>query len=402
MVCMTKLLEEYKKMPKNIQDNLHILDSYHTCYLRDENMSDDMVEFVTNRAKDCWIADDYCHAGVTNYTDYLLDAIYEYDATKEELDELYTADIVEAFNSDDSAEELVTFDTTNYEYCFSTIDRLNYYADDDGLYIVNDNDRCIKKPNPMENPLDEIFSLLKENKIVYMPLSMHYNIRCMIKNDILGDEELEERYKLGIENYKKYCVDRFITSEDILYKCGEDTDISLTDIDGKYTQTNMMERLSKYYNNIHKDGSRYSYVASLDNGIDYYYKKGKYLALDKNNVVKEFDETNNFLFKELNKKHKFIHIEPEERLKMAREINQEYKNLTGGNIQSAFLINRPLYEINTFFNHEMTKELDSFKGSEQNTLLTMKLALSEYERQDKSERIKQTLNNRKKDDVHEI
>lgn len=402
---MNKLLEEYKKMPKNVQDNLNTLDGYHTCYMRNENISDDMVEFITNMAKDCWLADSCGRNEIANYVDYLLDAVYKYGATKEELEALYTADIVEAFNCDDSAEEILKFDTTDYEYCFSTIDRKSYYSNEDGLYVVNDDDRCIQKPNPMNDPIDEVFSLLNENKIVYMPLSMHYNIRCMIKNDILGDDELEEMYKVGIENYKKYCIDRFITSDDILNKCGKNTDISLTDIDGKYTQANMMERLSEYYNNIHKDGSRYSYVASLDNGIDYYYKKGKYLALDKNNVVKEFDETDNFLFKELNKKYNFIHIEPEERLKMAREIQQEYQYLTSDNItKSTYWNERALYEINAFLKHEMTNELNSFQGSQLGDVLMIKSAYNEYQKQTLSDRVRKRINNKEKNmnNVHEI
>lgn len=402
---MNILLEEYKKMPKNIRDNLHVLDSYHTCYMREEDISDDMVEFITSMAKECWLKDEHSHAGITNYTDYLLDAVYEYGATKEELNALYIADIVEAFNSEDNAEKLVKFDTTNYEYCFSTIDRKSYYSDGDGLYVVDDNDRCIQKPHQMIEQLDEIFSLLNEDKIIYMPLSMHYNIRCMIKNDILGDEELEERYKVGIENYKKYCIDRFITSEDILNKCGLDNDISLTDIDGKYTKINMMKRLSKYYNNIHGDGSRYSYAASLDNGIDYYYKKGKYLALDKNNIVKEFNETNNFLFKELNKKYNFIHIELEERMKLAKKVEQDYEHLTNGNISKLMYLNeKPLYEINAFLKHEMTKELDSFSDSQLCDLLMIKSTYDEYQERTSKDRISKELNNQKKktDDVHEI
>jgi len=393
------LLEEYKKLPDEIKSDLHILDGFNTCYMRDKNISDDMVIFITNIARECWLDDEYSDASVSSYVDFLLDGVYENGVTKEELGELYSKDIVEAYNTDGSIEDIVQFDTSNLEYCFATVDRLKYYSDSDGLYAVNNSGRCIKMPHPMENPMDEIFNLLAEDKIVYMPLSMHYNIRCMIKNDIMGDEELEEEYKVGIDKYKNECIKKNITSEDILRVVNLNNDISLTEIDGVYTKKNKMERLSNYYHNIHDDVNNYTYAASLDNSTDYYYKNGKYLALDKNNVVKEFDDKDYFLISELKDKHNFVHITDEEIYKITREIKKIYRN--DNNDETNKLFNKKIDSLVKFTTYLERKEIRPFKDEVLPVAISMFKAFREIEKKDLSRKIKVSKKYKSKDNGFE-
>jgi len=378
---MQDLLREYNGLPESIRNNLHILDGFHACYEKDENISDDMATFITSMAYDCWLKDEYSKASVSNYAEYLLEAVYDYGATKEELDEISLRDIVEAFNLEDSPETLLEFDTSDLEYCFATVDRLRYYSDEDGLYVLNDKGRCLKKPHPSEDTMDEIFSLLAEDKIVYMPFSMHYNIRCMIKNDIMRDEELKEQYKDGIEKYKNICLNKNITSEDILKAVDLDNDISLTEIDGLYTKANKMERLSKYYHNIHEDGSNYTYVASFDNGTDYYYKKGKYLALDKNNVVKEFEDNDNFLISELKEKYKFLHITDDEIDRITNKIENDFEK-ENRDKQDNIFSRKNISALVTFVDYLESKDISPFKNKIIPSSIKIQQTLSEAFKED--------------------
>lgn len=392
-----ELLKEYKKLPDDIKGHLNEMDAYYECYQRDKNISDEMVIFITSLARECWLDDEYSKADIASYANYILDGIYKYNATKEELEDLYSKDIVESYNQDDDFEDLLKFDTDEYQYCFSTSDGNKYYCEkgEDGFYIVNGDDRCIKKPNPMDSDYETIFSLLDENKITDLPLSMHYNIRCIIKENILPDDELSEEYKNGIENYKKYCEDRFITSEDILRATNLENDISLTNIDNFYTKINKMERLSKYFHNIDRNGNSYLYVASLNNGTDYYYKKGKYLALDKNNVVKEFEETPRFMLNELNNKYKFAYLSDDELSKISKEIEDDYNDLRRPKKDNVFN-DRTGYKLDKFMEYVSDKELKpSFSTDTVNMTIILHQAIHKAHkemmkerREDLSKRIK--------------
>lgn len=368
---MNYVLLEYKKLPDIVKNNLHYILSYNACYKRDNNISDNMVNFITSLSQECWLDDIYSRASIDYYTDYLLDAIYDYGATKEDLEDLDVSDIIESFNNNKSAEEILKFKKDDYIYCFTTNENLKYYSqpgNDNGFYIVNENDRCIRKPHPMDNAYDDVFDLLKQNKITNISMDMHYNIRCMIKNDIFNDKELLNEYKLGIENYKKYCLDRYITSEDILKITGLDTDISLTEIDGSFTKLNKMNRLANYYHNIDKKGNSYDYVGSLNNGTDYYYKNGKYLALDKNNIVKEFDDKKNFMLKELQEKYKFAFLSDSELSKIACDIENDYLGLRV-EIKDNILEEKSLYAVSEFMRYENSKEHNTFKNPNLSTYI---------------------------------
>lgn len=385
-----KLLEEYKKLPDDIKSHLNEMDAYYECYQRDKNISDEMVIFITSLARECWLDDEYSKADIASYANYILDGIYNYGAKKEELEDLYSKDVVASYNQDDDFEDLLKFDTSGYQYCFSTSDGYKYYCEEgeDGFYIVDSDERCVKKPHPMDSDYETIFNLLDENKITDLPLSMHYNIRCIIKENILPDEELSKEYKNGIENYKKYCLDRFITSEDILRATNLKNDISLTNIDNYYTKINKMERLSKYFHNIDRNGNSYSYIASLDNGTDYYYKKGKYLALDRNNVVKEFEEKPKFMLNELSNKHKFAYLSDSELKKISNDIEIDYNDLKRPKKENIFN-ERTTYKLDKFLDYINDKKINfSFSNNAIYSSIMLHQALRKAQSEELSKKIK--------------
>lgn len=357
-----EVLEEYKKLSDNIKNKVNEMSAYNACYERDKNMSDDMVIFITSLAKDCWLKDEYSRAGIVDYVDYILQGVYEYGATKNELDNISCRDIVEGFNCDYEFEDLLKFDLSDYEYAFETTEDYKYYCkkDDEGYYVVRSDDRLIKSPNPMDNDVDTLFNLLEENKIKHISYPLHYTIRKTIKDDYV---DVIEDYPKGIENYKKYCLDRFITSEDILKKLEMDNDnISLTEIDGQYTQIKKMDRLAKYFHNIDENGKTYSYVASLSNGTDYYYKEGRYIALDKNNVVKNFPDTPNFILNELHKKDKIVYLTDDEIERIKNNIENDYKNLNISKKDNIFSVEKN-YKLDKFMEYVNNKELNNLFSS---------------------------------------
>ena len=382
---MEQLLKDYKILPDNIKNNFTNLSCFKACYDRDENISDDMVILITSLARECWLDDEYSKANAEDYAIYLLDAVYEYNATKEQIENLDSLDVVEKYNNDYNAEEILKLDTSDMQYLFSTTDGNQYYATDDGLYVTNEKGIKIKEPHPMEDPKEEIFTLLKENKISYMPLSTHYDIRCMIKNDILGDKELEEMYKDGIENYKKYCKERFITSKDILRVVGQDTDIDISDDDRLYTDKTKLSKIEFIINKFpEKDISKYSYVASLDNGTDYYFCNNKYIAIDNNYVSKEFENQDLFLFNELKGKHKFAYLSENESKKIADSLTKEFNSSNKGLLKN-------ISDLRNYLKYDNDKELNSF--TDNFVMLSLTMAISTADQY--SENIKKNLKEKK-------
>ena len=365
------LLKEYKNMPKTANDKLYYYEVFNECYDRDKNIKDDMVIFVAELSKNCWLEDEYTKCSIGDYAEYILSGIYDYDATLEELNDLDYSEIVEGLDNGNEFKDLLIFNNIGYEYAFTTIDNCKYYIKngEDGFYITNPEDRLIKKPTPMDNDIETIMDLLKEDKIKHISYFSHYRIRQIIKENLnyeAGD------YSLGIDNYKKYCLDRYITNEDIIKKLTEkkilnennvNIDLSLTEIDGQYTPINKMGRLSKYFHNIDNKGQSYHYVASLNNGTDYYYKKDFYLALDKNNIVKEFSEKKHFLLKELVNNNKFVYITDEEGKKIANEIKDDYNNiLEESKSKDNILLDNNFNLIDKFMEYQQLKECNYFEN----------------------------------------
>ncbi len=353
---MEQLLKEYKTLPNDVKEHLVDMSCFKTCYDRDENISDDMVVLITSLAKECWLDDEYGKASADYYAEYLLDAVYDYHATKKQIENLESYDIVEKFNNEASAGELLKFDISDKEYLCTTTDNNKYYATEDGLYVVNSRDIVIQEPHPMEDDLDIIFSLLNENKISYMPLSTHYHIRCMIKDDIMGNTELEKKYQKGINNYKNYCRERFITSKDIQRVVGENKDMDIFEEDNLYSEKNKLFRLKEVRSRLtEKDINKYSYVASLDNGIDYYLCEDKYVAIDKNFVMKEFKNKDLLLLDELKGIHKFAYLSESESKKIANSITKQY-------FKNGFNKKWSIPNLENYLQYENNKELNSFKS----------------------------------------
>lgn len=388
-----------------VKNNLRDILVYQTCYERDSNISDDMVLTITSLARDCWLKDEYSKAGMDNYADYILNGVYDYKVSKEQLEDLYPVDIVEAFNQEDEFEELLKFDISDYEYCFTTTDNEKYYLSDDGFYILNEKGMKIKDPHPMDDSQEDIFDLFENNKIKFMPLSMHYNIRCMIKNDIQNNEKLKEKYKKGIENYIDFCKERFIVSRDILNAVNLDTDIDLTEEDKIYTDKNKLKRLEKLYKknlNNKNEYKNYSYVGSLNNGTDYYFNDGIYLAIDKNNVSKYFDDEPLFLLKEINKKDKFAYISKTEAEKISDELTNDYvTSLKDKKYISYLQSDINLYSIRQFLKYENDKELNSFKDKSIPLSLTLRLSFEDIYKEDLKHQREQTkeLKNKQKENI---
>lgn len=351
------LLNEYKKLPEIIKNNLVKMLAYDTCYNRDRNMSDEMVDFISNKAYNCWIEDNNNNS-IVDYVDYLLSAVYDYKAKKGELEDVDIYDIISNFNDEEPAESILRFRNDDYTYMWTTTDGFSCYCNEDGLYVLNKDGRCVSEGHPMEDSTEKMFDILRDKEISDMPLDTHYDIRCAIENDIMGDSELEDRYKEGIEKYKNYCLKNFITKEDIVKAVKLYDVIALTEIDGEYTSENKIKRLSKYFDKYRGC----SYVASLDNGTDYYYKNNKYFALDKNNVIKEFPDKKHFLLNELKDKYIFAYISDRERKKIAKEIEDDYHALEMKKVKSNNLFSdRTLYSVDKFMNYEKIKEVDDFQ-----------------------------------------
>lgn len=356
-----ELLKQYKELPENIKNNLDDLLVYKTCYDRDDNISDEMVLLITSVSHNCWLEDEYSKASKDYYASYLLDAVYEHGITKEQIEDLEYPDIVGAFNNDEEVTNLFKFDVSKYEYWLTTIDYLEYYYADDGFYIVNEDGLKIKEPHPMENINDEIFGVLKEKEILSMPFSTHYNIRNIIKNDIMGDKELEERYKEGINNYKKFCKDKNILSRDILYVVSSDENIDLTEEDIFYSDTAKLLRLENVLKELGtKDVNNYEYVASFSNGTDYYCnnKDNKYLAIDNNNVIKYFEDNEIFLLNELKEIDKIIYIKPFESYKIIRQLKDPCFHLKIANNEQL------LKSINKFVKYNRRKDVKFLNANE--------------------------------------
>ena len=140
---MERLLKEYKKLPENIKNRFGELSCFKTCYDRDKNISDSMVILITLLAKQCWLDDEYSEASADTYAGYLLDAVYEYGATEEQLRYLDSKDIVEKYNNGYAAEEILKLDTSDMEYSYEYLkgfdeiirrkDRLRAFYDECGF-----------------------------------------------------------------------------------------------------------------------------------------------------------------------------------------------------------------------------------------------------------------------------
>lgn len=360
-----EMLEEYVKLNAYVKSNLYYFLAIRSCFNYGVFIPDETIITISNLAYDCW-REDNNNIDIDEYANYILDGIYKYGGTLEQILDKDPEDIVELYTDGKSSEELSKYIiTSECQYCFTTDDKHKYYTvnDEDGFLVLDENGRKIREPHPMENIEDTIFRLFENKKIIDCPMTMHYNIRSMIK-DSQNDEEYMDNYKKGINAYKKYCEERFVTSKDILKIVKSDENIDISNFDNKYTEENKLNRLKKILKSNGKSyNDNYIYVASLSNGNDYFIdneNNNKYLAIDKNNILKEFDTRPFFLLNEIHSKEKFSYISDSELKKIRRDFVREYEN----NNFEIFKQSNNYYKISSldkFMTYLKNKEINLFK-----------------------------------------
>ena len=327
---MKSIVELYDSLSDEVKNDLKDILLVHICKGYNKDIDNDTIEKIIGISNECWLHDEYTRAGVSEYAYYLLDEIYYNKFDVNNLDNVSKWDIIEAFNDNKSIKDYLKLDTNNLTYLLTTKDGNEYYSDDDGIYIANSEKIKIHKPHPMEDTTEIIFNLFKDNLVSSMPLSSHLEIRNIIKNEIYGDEELEEKYKVGIDNYKKYCKERFITSRDILRVTKSKENIDIMEEDKIFTDEEKLKRLDNVINKLScKDINKYTYVASYESGVDFYYADNTYVAINKDNITKEFEDKDLLLLHELQLNDKFSYISEDESKKLdnaiANEINCVYE-----------------------------------------------------------------------------
>lgn len=353
-----KMLEEYKKLSDYAKNKLYDFLVFKACYTYNPNMSDDLALRIFSLAHECWM--EYGSVDIENYAEYILEAIYEFDGTIDELEEIGPRRIVDLYDEEFSAEELLVFDTDSLKYCFETTDNNKYYDSvEDKYIIVNQKGRKIGESNFMEDGIKIFFDLMSENKIKDISNTMHYNIRSEIKEEF-GDEEYE-LYKNGISRYKEYCEKKHITSRTILDSTGLMGDIDLFDIDKEYSNTN---KLSKLQTILKKNEiENYVYACSLDNGTDYYFdnvNETNYIAIDKNGVLKKIDNNSFFLLNELhNEEDNFIYISKSELKRIKYDLQKEHNNYNV--LDKNIIENYKTLSLKKFWDYITKHDIDVFK-----------------------------------------
>ena len=168
-------------------------------------------------------------------------------------------------------------------------------------------------------------------------------------------------------------------------------DIDLSEYDNWYSDKSRLYKLNFMQNKLtDKDLSKYSYVATISNGIDYYFGNNKYIAINNNFMLKEFDNNDLFLLDELKGKYKFEYLSENEAKKIADSITEKYKE---GNLDKISKTN-----LENYLDYENDKELNSF--SDKSVLLKLMLRISnENELKDKIKNSKAKLESRKNDEI---
>lgn len=355
---MKSLIKLYDDMSEEVKNNLRNILLVQVCKEYDEDIDNDTIETIVNLSNECWLHDEYTRAGADDYAYYLLDEIYNNKLDIQYLASVDKWDIIQAFNDHSSIRSFAKTKPSDMEYILTTKDDNKYYASDDGIYITNSKDFLVHEPHPMEDSEQIIFDLFKNNLVKYMPLSSHLGIRNIIKKEIYGDESLEEKYKEGIENYKKYCKERFITSRDILRVTKSKENIDIMEEDKIYTDEEKLKRLDNVISKLScKDINKYTYVASYESGVDFYYANNKYVAINNDNIVKEFEDKDLLLLNELQLNDKFSYISEDESKKIADYLISECKN---EKIDEKWYEKNTSYSLRSYLKYENDKELDSF------------------------------------------
>lgn len=320
-----ELIKNYKNLSKYDKNHLDKYNALRFCYDYEKSINDDLALVIANTAYECWLEDESTK-DINEYTGYLLDSVYSYGATLEQIQELDIDNVVKCFTNGYNAEEILKLDVSDLEYAFTDINNHKYYVTEEGFYEVDENEHKIREPHPMDNPLYDVLELLKDEKVKDISYSMHYNIRCeIIENNLLEDEEHKEE----MEKYKKYCEEKLVLSKKILKECGfkQNNDIDLFDLDKQGLDDFKLKKLYEVFNeNRLSISDKYYYVASFNNGKDYYTNEryNDYILIDKDNNVKFFEDERYFILNELeNKEDDFIYISNKEIERVMKNIEED-------------------------------------------------------------------------------
>ncbi len=381
-----KMLEEYKKLTPYIKDNLYYFLAFRSCYNYDSNISDDLVMRVVDLSYECWMADKN-NVDIDCYADYILEAIYEFGGTIEQIEEKDPDDIVLLYTEEKSSQELLLYDTEDLEYAFTTTEDEKYYSAEDGFVVVNKEGYKIKDSHPMDYAPDIFFDLLKDNKIKDISIGEHYNIRCVMKKQF-SDEEYD-LYKEGISKYKEYCEKNYITGRVILESIGLEEDIDLFDIDKEYTNANKLLKLKDAFKKSKMNGiENYVYVSSLTNGTDYYFddkNNNNYVVIDKNGILKKLDNKPYFLLNELhNKEDNFIYVSKSELKRIKDNLREDYEESSlRGKMNRVEKYSIP--SLKKFSDYIKSKEIDLLKND---VALDIYVGIKVYQYENLGKRIK--------------
>lgn len=341
-----RTIQQYDEVTKNMRADIYdllALETYNE-YSRELPVSFKSILPICNLAKKCWEKskekDKYkinnnSKPGVADYVVYLLNNMCLEKIQLEELMQINVDDIIDCCRKGVGLNDLLIYDTSSLEYSFTDYNENKYYRGvENGFYIVSKDKRLLKKPEKVDNDLQTIFDLLNNDAIIDISFNTHYHIRKMIKEKILLDNDLKEHYSKAIKKYKSYCINRCITSEDILNSISEayqKENLSLTKIDCVYTDENKLKRLKRQFKKVFKMFSDktfndYTYVASLNNGTDYYYNGKNYVSIDSNDKVERSTYDNKFFWaKETNyKDSKFMYLSKEEVERIYEELGDSY------------------------------------------------------------------------------
>jgi len=355
-----KLVENYKKLEKYDKEHLFYYITVKYCYDYEASISDEMVTVISNKAYECWL-DDNDSKDINDYTGYILDSVYEYGATLEQIQELDSDYVIKCYDNGKNAGEILKLDTEDLEYGFTDNNNHKYYLTDDGFYEVDEKGIKIKDPHPMENPFYDFLEMIKNNKIKDISTSMHYNIRCAILDN--ENDLHKEDYEESLESYRKYCEEHFINSKTILSEVKLNIDIDLFDLDKLDIEEFKMKKLYKIFNDNNLEiSNNYSYSFSLNNGNDYYYDKklDNYILINKDNEIKYFENESFFILKEIYNNEKIDYISSDEVRKVLKfmylpELKENVNDIV--HIKTS-----ALNEFNEYVNKNNSKELEEIEN----------------------------------------
>ena len=318
-------LIRFKELSDKAKSSLLYYLAFRTCYDVDPNMSDEFVLHISKLAYQCWLEDEYTKSGIDDYASLISEFVCSNQLSLSDLENISIYDIVDCVVNEKDFDELLHFDVSEMKYCFTT-------KNDNKVFLDEAKQCCCEiAPNGklvfffffMINFSSDVFQYyLAENNFKMISMYMHLYIRKRLK-----EKNLKEYYKSGVKNYEKYCKTHNILSRDITEATGTNEDIDLMSEDKIYTDENKLKKLQKELKTTDDIHEHYSYVASLNNGTDYYYDYAneEYVGIDKNNVTKTFEDEPLFFLGELLPNNKFVYVKKEELDKLWNALDEEYE-----------------------------------------------------------------------------